>query len=1067
MPKPTTAVTAFGLLELSDLTEAAHRPLATWLDAGTLARAEAAASELVDATVAEQAARDLAADVFSNEVLKAPNLLALAQRFVEQHHGPLARFSGQYKADRAAVTALTRAGTWHKELPRRLGDALAWQQAAARVAALVSDHAYLLGHYTPQDGDGFDRLQQALVTARRVVALSAQAEQPDRVVARLADSPVADPLIPLLARAVRGALTGWCEAADRRIARWTEQVSALLGLFTEARTIQLSPQLSGGLGQARSLIDRLHQDRQGTEEWRAYSAGLEQLRLLSVDELVARSVERGFEAADFPAIVEGALLRAWANAVLDSDPRLLVSRSTDLDARVEGFRTADRRLVAAARGAVVETVNSRRPRSFAGGSAAVIAREAEKKTRHMPVRDLLSRTGEVVRLVKPCFMMSPLTVSQFVPSDYHFDVVIFDEASQVRPSDAANCIYRGRALIVAGDEKQLPPTSFFDAAVGDDSDEWDEDLPDSFESLLHACRAGAMRTLDLHWHYRSRHEDLITFSNRSFYGNSMVTFPGAQESGNHVGVEFFRTNGVYDRGGRADNTIEAELVARRVLHHFDTRPGQSLGVVALSQAQASAIELAVEQARHARPDLDRFFTEDRLGGFFVKNLESVQGDERDVMIMSVGYGPDQHGRLSLNFGPINRPGGWRRLNVAVTRARYRMELVASFAGDELGDSDNESVQHLKRYLQYAEHGPAVLAQQIVQEQAAPESPFEESVLDVLRAWGYQVQPQVGVAGYRIDLGLRHPDALGSYALGIECDGAMYHSSKVARDRDRLREEVLSGLGWKLYRIWGTDWYRDRIGAQNRLRTAVEAAVANAPGAMPNTALSGAATAPLQRPDTDTLAAAAHAEPERVPVAANHARTWAVPYRSPQIQVFSGSELHTVEARPELCRLLSGILEAEGPIHEDLLILRAREAWGLARSGSRIRDNIRAVLGGLMRAGIAKETETGVFSLAGNVPLQARTPDPRWARKVMHVPSAERRLALYELASECPGMSREELLRAACDFFGWGRMGADIRSALEADMAQMFRDSRLAGTNDRITAVAIGDDECRGGTQVEG
>ncbi len=1048
MSKPANAATAFALLELAELSGAAHRPLAVWLDEGTLVQAEAAELGLREAVTAEQQARERAADVFTDRVLPAMDLAELAQRFAEQHHGVLTRFSASYKADRAAVTALTVTGAWHKDLPKRVGDALAWQKAAASSAALRAAHSTLLGRYTPLDGNGFDRLREALTTARRAIALSAGMERRDQLAALLADGATPDQLVRLQARAVRDALRDWCDEAARRASQWAQQTAAMQGLFTDARAVQLSPQLLGTLEQARTLIDRLRRDHQGPEEWRAFNVGLEQLRRLDAQGLVARSVERGIGAADFPAVVEGALLRAWADAVLEGDSRLRVVRSTDLDARAADFRAADRRLVAAARGAVVERVNSRRPRSFAGGAAAVITREAEKKTRHMPVRDLLSRTADVVRLVKPCFMMSPLTVSQFLPADYHFDFVIFDEASQVRPSDAANCIYRGRALIVAGDEKQLPPTSFFDAAVGDDSDEWDEDLPDSFESLLNACRAGAMRTLDLRWHYRSRHEDLITFSNRSFYGNSMVTFPGAHESGNHVGVEFFRVNGVYDRGGRTDNAIEADLVAQRVLHHFETRPGQSLGVVALSQSQAAAIELAVEEARQARPDLDRFFTEDRLGGFFVKNLESVQGDERDVMIMSVGYGPDQHGRLSQNFGPINRPGGWRRLNVAVTRARYRMELVASFTGDELRDSDNESVQHLKRYLQYAQHGPAVLAQQLVQEQAEPESPFEESVLEVLQSWGYQIQPQVGVAGYRIDLGLRHPEAPGSYALGIECDGAMYHSSKVARDRDRLREEVLNGLGWKLYRIWGTDWYRDRVGAQNRLRAAVETAIAQAPGATPP---------PVRRPTaaltfSSEETAAAVPEPERVSVVAAHAREWATPYRTAELQAFSAHELHTSEARPELRRLLSRIVEVEGPIHEELLILRAREAWGVARSGSRIRDNMRAVLAGLTYAGLIAEGEKGVYSLVQEVPLRARTPDPRWTRKVTHVPSAERRLALYELASECPGMSEEELLRATCDFFGWGRLGADIRFALEADVAQLFKENKLAGTSDRIAAV---------------
>lgn len=270
----------------------------------------------------------------------------------------------------------------------------------------------------------------------------------------------------------------------------------------------------------------------------------------------------------------------------------------------------------------------------------------------------------------------------------------------------------------------------------------------------------------------------------------MVTFPSARENGHDIGVQFFKVDGVYDRGGRRDNQVEAAYVAERVLHHFATRPNLTLGVVALSKAQAEAVEEAVEQARKTRPELAQFFTDDRLGGFFVKNLETVQGDERDVIILSVGYGPDVQGRLRSEFGPINREAGWRRLNVAVTRARRRMEVVSSFRGNQLPDSTNRSVQHLKRYLEYAERGAHILATQPADPDAVPESPFEQEVLDVLSEWGYAVQPQVGVAGFRIDMAVRHPEAPGTYALGIECDGAMYHSSRAARDRDRLRESVL-------------------------------------------------------------------------------------------------------------------------------------------------------------------------------------------------------------------------------------------------------------------------------------
>ncbi|MEU1346535.1 DUF3320 domain-containing protein [Streptomyces sp. NPDC005795] len=1075
LPKPEHVDAAFALCELADLTTAEYRPPRGWFASHTLSRAHQAAQELRQALNAESAARTAAEDVFGEQVVDSADLPALVARFAEQHQGLRARFSAQYKADRESVAALTHSGAWAKSLVGRLDHALAWHSAAAEVVRLAAEHAPLLGSYTPRDQGAVDALDTALATADRIAELSRDADGRDLPAEQLADGADADQLPRLLADNVRRSLGDWCASATRRAERWSASVTALLDLFDPARQGQLSPLLLGTFDQAQQVVDALLADPHGPEEWHAYRDGLRILARHGADGLVASAAERAVDPQQLPRIVEQAMLRSWADDILATDTRLRTTRSDDLDARVADYQEADRRLIAAAGGAVIEACNKRRPRSYGSGGGAVIVRESEKKSRHMPVRDLLGRTREVVQPIKPCFMMSPLTVSQFLPSDYQFDVVVFDEASQVRPSDAINCIYRGRTLVVAGDDKQLPPTSFFDSAGEDESDEYEEDVPDSFESLLHACKAGAMRELALRWHYRSRHENLITFSNHSFYRNSMVTFPGALDEGNDVGVAFLKADGTYDRGGRRDNQAEAGYVADRVIHHFDTRPDKTLGVVALSQAQASAIDHAVQQARLLRPDLEHCFTEGRLDGFFVKNLESVQGDERDVMIMSVGYGPDEHGKLGLNFGPINKAGGWRRLNVAVTRARYRMEVVASFRGASLADSPNESVQHLKRYLEYAENGPAILARDVVQSDAEPDSPFEESVLEVLSGWGYSVQPQVGVAGYRIDLGLRHPELPGAYALGIECDGAMYHSSKTARDRDRLREQVLNGLGWRLYRIWGTDWYRGRAAAELRLREAVEQAIAQGPlGA------SVQVPRPPEPADEASQAVASSVSPagesggrvltvpvahlpaqvtapveieyERVPVATEVQREWSAPYRTCHMAVTTGHELHTPEARPALKKALMQIIDSEGPIHEDLLVQRAREAWGVGRAGSRIRDNVRAVAQQLVRSG-SVASQGAFYEVAGRGSSKARRPEGgETARKVTYIAPAERQLALSELAAECPGMTQDELIKQACEFFGWRRMGADIRTRLEADIEELHRQRRVEGGPERINAL---------------
>nr|WP_158754345.1 DUF3320 domain-containing protein [Streptomyces sp. NRRL F-2580] len=848
----------------------------------------------------------------------------------------------------------------------------------------------------------------------------------------------AAPLAPEAARLLLQAAPD--SSVKRRSRDWLERTEVLIGHFAPARAAEVRAELETAFPAARALLDRMADDPYGPDAWLRSAEARAILSGYGLEELPAQLADREVPASLFPVAVERTVLRAWVEHQLAVDIRLSVVRATDRDQLVERYRRLDRGLVRAAHATVIDACNTRRPRRATTGQAAILSRQAKLQRRHKPVRRLLDETRDVVQRLKPCFMMSPLTVSQFLPPDFHFDVVIFDEASQVLPQDAVNAVYRGDALIVAGDPRQLPPTSFFSAGGdSDDDDEWDEEVPDAFESILDACKAsGVLRELSLRWHYRSRHENLIAFSNHEFYEDSMVVFPGAVTDGHDVGVAFYKADGVYDRSNRRDNIREAEVVADRVIHHFSTRPHLTLGIVTLSKAQAEAVEDAVAKARKARPDLDSHFTEDRLGGFFVKNLETVQGDERDVIILSVGYGPDAQGKLRATFGPINREGGWRRLNVAVTRARHRVEVVASFHGSDLSDSANKSVQHLKRYLQYAEQGPTILATAAPDPEAAPESPFEEDVLDTLRSWGYDVQPQVGVAGFRIDMAIRHPGAPGAYALGIECDGAMYHSSRAARDRDRLREEILRGLKWNLHRIWGTDWYRNRKDAQRRLREAVEAACSVDPHA----------TATGLEPVV--VAVPVTAEVEIVPVEESDRSEWSRPYRAMRLEELyelrrvlgrqtglGNIDLREPEAIDLVAELARHVISVEGPIEEEVLIGRVREAWGLDRAGQIVQASVRKALERLRRKNLAVQAGT-----AWNTPehevTTARTPSADLERKkVLHVPPAERQVALLGILSESPGLQRDELAKESARFFGWLRLGADIRAAFDQDIEALI------------------------------
>lgn len=441
----------------------------------------------------------------------------------------------------------------------------------------------------------------------------------------------------------------------------------------------------------------------------------------------------------------------------------------------------------------------------------VLLRETQKKRRHLPLRKLFTQIPKILPRLKPCLMMSPLAVSTFLGSaDWEFDVVIFDEASQVRPHDAICAVCRGRQLVVAGDPKQLPPTNFFEKVAFDDGADGDgDDGTECFESLLDVCLTLGMRRQRLKWHYRSRKEGLIAFSNHHFYENSLITFPSANENFKNPLDFTHLKEGTYENNV---NVLEARKIAEMVMEHFQNSPGQSLGVIAFSVSQQNRILDELEIQRRAQPHLEEFFSPEKPERFFVKNLENVQGDERDVIFLGIGYGPNSAGKVYMRFGPLNLKGGERRLNVAVTRARAGMKVISSLMPDQINLSNTNSIgaKLLRSFLDYASRGTVALGQAITSTGAgSADSPFEDAVCQALTQRGLKLQKQVGCGGFRIDLAVLDDQVEGKYLLGIECDGATYHSSATARDRDRLRQQVLEGLGWSICRIWSTDWVQNR------------------------------------------------------------------------------------------------------------------------------------------------------------------------------------------------------------------------------------------------------------------
>lgn len=441
-------------------------------------------------------------------------------------------------------------------------------------------------------------------------------------------------------------------------------------------------------------------------------------------------------------------------------------------------------------------------------------------------RSVLQNHLEIMQDLFPVFMMSPLAVAQYLPKQHSFDAVIFDEASQILPEDALGTIARGKQLIVVGDQKQLPPSSFFSfsSSASEEEVSEEEELMESVESLLDlALACGNFREANLLWHYRSEHDSLIRLSSKEFYNDGLIFAPSPEKPDGR-GLYYEKSEGRYQAGGGSggSNPLEAALVARRVHEFYKSGVNESLGVISFSKTQEQVIWNELNKIAQEDHGFNEFLNAKSDEPFFVKNLENVQGDERDVTFISICYGKDDNGKIYQRFGPVNQVGGERRLNVMMTRAKKMCVVYANFSGDELlvTEGSSRGVVVLREFLRYAEHGEL----SIEMPQGGFDSPFEESVAEVIKRLGYQYQSQLGVMGFRIDLAIRHPEKPGAFILAVECDGATYHSAKAARDRDRLREQLLVNRGWNVYRIWSTDWRRDRAGEVKRLERAIRAAL---------------------------------------------------------------------------------------------------------------------------------------------------------------------------------------------------------------------------------------------------
>ncbi|MEL6795597.1 MAG: DUF4011 domain-containing protein [Planctomycetota bacterium] len=841
---------------------------------------------------------------------------------------------------------------------------------------------------------------------------------------------------------------------------WSEAWEALASVLVTTVSDAAAAGDGDTLGDLARTLGRWRDHLSELNTWVTWRAARDEAVESGLGDIVELYERGGCERDDLYAVFVRSFGRPWFNAVADSVDAVRSFNAASHGDSVDRFRDLDSRCIRATRGVVAAKLAERAPAAPTSVSSqsevGILRRELAKKRRHLPTRRLIEAMPTLLPRLKPCFLMSPLSVAQFLDSTLpRFDLVVFDEASQIPVWDAIGAIARGAEVIVVGDSKQLPPTSFFSTIDGDDEFDPDDHAVEDTESILKECNASGVPGLRLQWHYRSRHETLIAFSNHHYYENELHTFPSPQERSERLGVTFQHVeDGVYDRGASRTNRIEAERVVAEIVRQLlDPSSDDSIGVVTFNQAQQSLIEDLLDAERRAMPELERFFTNEVEEPVFVKNLENVQGDERDAIIFSVGYGPDHTGRPSMNFGPLNKEGGERRLNVAITRAKRRLIVFSSLTSDQIDLKRTRAVgvRDFKAFLDYANRGPEALVEVSggLAETAASGG-IEESVRSALMSLGWEVDTRVGCAGYRIDLAVRHPSKPDEYVLGIECDGATYRHARTARDRDRTRHAVLVGLGWRLERVWSVEWHINAQGCISRLSEAIERSLA---GEEPDDP---------EQPGTESAAV----EPEAAEaienemtgatggrgVSAKRRASFSSPVAGPQAEdaPSEASDVYRVAkfrrnplgrkdvygdaAMSVLPSVLVEIVQTESPILVDLAQRRLADACRVKSIRERFRERFDAVLAQVIRSGEVSRVGDDLW-LSDQSPSAFtihRVPgdDDDSTRDLNDVPVIEIRNAAYFIVQQQFGLPREELVRETAGRFGVQRVTARIVERIE-------------------------------------
>ena len=815
-------------------------------------------------------------------------------------------------------------------------------------------------------------------------------------------------------------------------------ISCLEVLRKQQSMLQLAAPALNVLEQRETFCNQLIAQRNHLAAWCRWQSACETAENDGLSTILKALNAGALPLEDLRNVFDYAYRNTFLNRLLTLSPVLRDFYGEEHQKRIDAFSDFDNRYTELTGRVVAARLASRLPRARGeechhNTGLGMIKREIVKRSRRKPVRKLLAETPGVTPHLKPCFLMSPLSVAQYLDAEQtEFDVVVFDEASQIPVWDAVGAIARGKQVIVVGDPKQLPPTNFFSRSDGDD-DFIDDGQTEDLESILDECLGSGLKVYNLLWHYRSRKEGLIAFSNYQYYNNELHTFPSPHSD--NIGVSLVPvTDGFYDKGKSRTNKAEAEAIKQEVIRRLSdpVLSGKSIGIVTFSQAQQNLILDLLDEARRAHPEIEAHFGEEINEPVFVKNLENVQGDERDVILFSICYGPNQAGKLSMNFGPLNRDGGERRLNVAVTRAKHEVVIFSTLRSEQIDLSRTRATgaAHLKSYLEYAERGPVAIAGNIESAETDDyDSVFEKEVAEFLRSKGYTVHTQIGCSGYRVDLAIVQPDSPGRYLLGIECDGATYHRAATARDRDRLRQAVLEGLGWRIYRIWSTDWWRNASIAKEDLLAEVEAALKES--AKPEASVVPDAPAEKIAP-AEMKCASNIPEPES---AADERKQ---EYPAVTLQTYKpADDFYVPKSRSVIRKQICRIIEDEGPITVELITRRVAQEWGFSRVASKIKNIVQDNLPSPSTKAVRGENSTCWPKTIDSGSYRVYRIAERDVRKFEDVPLEELCNAALDVLEKYIAFPTEDFAAETARHFGFSRVAKSTAQLCEAAIQDLL------------------------------